>query len=171
MQSPEPVIRDKIWYEMTNVRMGECYLALYLNHCKTVKKQFKGLTILFSTSGVFGWTFWEYYAALVCGIIAIIQLLTLLTDQLVTSDDDLIKIAKLRSYYTKYMIKLEELWLNFDNDSISEQEATRQFFDLKGDLGQKIEDLDNKLHIKNAPKLASQAERDANKYLTNNYHG
>lgn len=54
------VIREKIWYEMADIKTGECYLAGYLNRCKNHKKIFQCLTILFSTTGVFGWRYLPY---------------------------------------------------------------------------------------------------------------
>src|SRR5688572_3051877 len=109
-------MREKIWFEMADIKLGECYLALYLNRAKSVKKYFRGFTILFSTTGVFGWKFWEFYAELVCGLVALIQLLTVLTDQIVKSDDDLSRIARLRSLYTKYMLELERLWVRCEEE-------------------------------------------------------
>jgi hypothetical protein len=164
------MIRDRLWYEIADIKLGEVYLGFYLHRCRIVKKYFQGFTILFSTTGVFGWQFWEYYAAIACGIIAAIQLAAVLSDQIVRSDDDLAKIAKLRGYYTRYLMLLEGLWNDLETESLSESDVKRQFQDIRNSLGQKIQNMDNALLINGTlQKLYTKSEIQTTNYLNSRY--
>ncbi len=140
-------MREKIWYEMVDAKYGEMYLAFYLARCRSHKKFFKILTLIFSAGGVFGWSIWEPLAVLACVLVGAVQLVSLLENQLIKSDDDLLKICELRQLYTKYADKLESLWTDFDNGSLGDGEAASKFFTLREKIKQRIEAKDNSIHI------------------------
>jgi hypothetical protein len=163
------MIRDKIWYELVDAKYGEIYLAYYINRCKNVKKTFRIVTLVFSAGGVFGWKIWEPIALIACVIIAGIQLLNLIENQIVASDDELIKIGELRSLYLKYFNKLERLWTDFEGGTVRDEDASSQFFALRKGLKEKIEKLDNELHIKQIESLLLKTDKQEKLYFNNRY--
>ncbi|WP_299222580.1 hypothetical protein [uncultured Aquimarina sp.] len=121
-------MRKKVWYEMIQIKYGEVYLSLYLDLQKDLKRYIKIATLIFSGSGVFGWVFWEPLAWIACIVIAIIQLIGLIENHIVRSDNELEGISVLRSMFLKYLTKLEELWYDCENDTKKENRVKDVFF-------------------------------------------
>src|SRR5690606_35175416 len=93
---------NKIWYELVHIKYGETYLGKYIGLQHRLKKSFKIMTLVLSVSGIFGWKYFEDYAWIAFVLIAIMQLLTLVENQLIRSDKEVEDISKLRMRYTKY---------------------------------------------------------------------
>ena len=119
--------------------------------------------------GIFGWKIWEPIALIACVIIAAIQLLNLIENQIVTSDDELIKIGELRAQYLKYFNKLEKLWTDFEAGTVTDEDASSQFFSLRTGLKEKIEKMDNELHIKQIESLLMKTDKQEKFYFKNRY--
>ena len=126
---------------MIQIKYGEVYLSLYLDFQKDLKRYIKIATLVFSGSGVFGWAFWEPLAWIACIIIAIIQLISLIENQIVRSDTELEEISLLRSMYLNYLAKLEELWYELDNNIKKEKKIKEEYFSLKNTDFVSIENL------------------------------
>lgn len=102
-------LRNKIWYDLVDAKYGELYLALYISRQKRNKKIIKILTLIFSGSGALGWSFWHYIPIIACVLVSIIQLLTLIENEIVKSDKELYEICELRKLYIAYFNKLDKL--------------------------------------------------------------
>jgi hypothetical protein len=162
-------IRSKIWYDFVNTKYGDEYLILYLAKQRRIRKRFKIATIVFSASGIFGWKVWELMPVFACGGIAIIQLITSLENFLVHSEKDLDDLSRLRLMYYERANKLEHLWHLYYNSKITDDEAGKQFFGFRTSA-KAIEDLDNKLNVRQYPKLIKESDKRANHYLKTYYH-
>lgn len=164
------MIRDKIWYEIADIKYGEVYLALYLNRCRSQRRAFKIITLIFSAGGVFGWSIWEPLAVIACLIIAAIQILVLIEGQIVRSDEDMLKIGQLRELYVKYLNRLEKIWVDFESNNITDSEASDAYFKLVDQMKSKIETKDNELYINSGIKsLLKEAHHEHLNYLNNRY--
>lgn len=153
---------------MTHIKYGDTYLVYYLGRQKTTRKWFKIFTLVFSTGGVLGWTIWDYVPIIACGLIALMQLVTVIENQIVPSDKDVDNVAELRNKYIFYFNKLEKLWVEFGSNILTEQQATEQFYNLR-QIGADIEAIDNKLHIRKIKKLCDKADTETRNYLIQ-YH-
>ena len=154
---------------MVNMKYGEIYLSKYLGLQKNLKKGSKILTLILSLSGILGWKQFENFVWIAFVLIAIMQLFSLIENQLIRSDSEIEEISILRMKYTRYFMKLEQLWTEFQCDRKSEAEAIDQYFDLRASDWEKIEELSCKLNIKRYSKLMNRTESDTNHYLTK-YH-
>lgn len=160
---------NKIWYEMTNIKYGEIYLTKYLGFQRTLKKGFQILTLLVSLSGIIGWKYFEDYVWIAFILIAIVQLLLLIENQIIRSDKEIEEISNLRMMYTRYFNKLEILWTKHQYDQIKDKKAMDQYFELRQTDWENIEELDCKLNIKRYKKMRNHTEIETNHYL-NKYH-
>lgn len=161
-------MREKIWYEMVHIKYGGNYLAYYINKKRTIRKYFKIAILIFSTGGVLGWKIWQGFPVVACVLIAIMQLIGLIENQIILSDNDIEKFSELRNKYVSYFNRLEKLWTDFHSSSITEEEANGRFYKLRK-IGEEIEALDNKLHIQTIKALNAKAEIETNNYI-NQYH-
>ncbi len=162
-------MKNKIWYELVDIKFGEIYLTKYLSFHRKLKKLFNIMTLLISVSGILGWKFFEDYAWIAFILIAIMQLFTLIENQLIRSDKEIEQIFELKMLYTKYFHKLENLWSDYKEDKISEASASTSFFELRKNDWEKIQELDGKLDIKDLKKMMEKTETETNNYL-NKYH-
>ena len=160
---------NKIWYEMTNIKYGEVYLTKYLGLQRTFKKGFQIMTLVVSLSGIIGWKYFEDYVWIAFILIAIVQLLLLIENQIIRSDKEIEEISNLRMMYTRYFHKLEKLWTEYQYDQIKDKKALKKFFELRESDWEKIEELDCKLNIKKYERLRKTTEIETNHYL-NKYH-
>ncbi len=160
---------NKIWYEMVNIKYGEIYLSKYLGVQRTLKKSFQILTLFVSLSGILSWKYFEEYVWIVFVLIAIIQLLLLIENQIIRSDKEIEEISNLRMMYTRYFNKLEMLWTKYQHDQIKDKKATSDYFELRQSDWENIEELDCKLNIKRYKRLMNKTEIETNHYI-NKYH-
>jgi hypothetical protein len=158
-------MEDKIWYEFVHTKYGDCYLCHYLSAQKDLRKWVKILTLLFSTSGILGWTIWKSAPIVSCALIAIVQLFHLIENQIILSEFDITRIAELRTLYLKQCNKIEKLWIDFRAGRLTEEQVSDSFFKLRVDAI-KIESLDNKLNIKKRKKLMGKADLETNNYIS-----
>ncbi len=160
---------NKVWYELTNIKYGEIYLTKYLGLQRTLKKTFQILTLLVSLSGILGWKYFESYVWVAFILIALVQLLLLVENQIIRSDKEIDEISNLRMMYTKYFNKLEVLWTKHQYDQLKKKKVIQEYFDLRQSYWEKIEELDCKLNIKRYKTLMKYTEIETNHYL-NKYH-
>ena len=153
---------------MMHTKFGDNYLALYISRQRTIRKWYSVFMLIFSTGGVFGWTIWEAIPIIACGLIAIMQLVRLVENQFILTDNDLDKIAELRNKYIRYFNKLEKLWIEFETDRLTEQQTTEQFYKLR-QINADIEAADNKLHIRKIQSIVVTADSETRNYF-NQYH-
>jgi hypothetical protein len=160
---------NKIWYEMVDKKYGETYLSKYLSLQRTLKKSFTIMTLLISVSGILSWKYFEDYAWIAFILISIMQLFTLIENQIIRSDKEIEEISNLRMMYTKYFNKLEQLYTEYHFDRITKENAIDQYFELRKTDWEKIEEEDCKLNIKRYKYLMNKSENESNQYI-NQYH-
>jgi len=160
---------DKVWYELVNIKYGEVYLTKYLGLQRKLKKTFQILTLIVSLSGILGWKYFESYVWIAFMLIALVQLLLLIENQLIRSDKEIEEISSLRMMYTRYFNKLEKLWSKYEFDQFKDKKVLDEYFKLRQSDWEKIEELDCKLNIKRYKKLMEKTEVETNHYL-NKYH-
>ena len=158
-------MNEKIWFELVDKKYGVIYLTKYLSLQRTLKKSFTIMTLLISVSGILGWKYFENYAWIAFLLISIMQLLTLIENQLIRSEKEVEEISNLRMLYTKYFNKLEQLYTEYYFNRITEENATYQFFELRKTDWEKIEELDCKLDIKKFIRLMNKSDIETNQYL------
>lgn len=156
---------NKIWYKLVDLKYGECYLTKYLSLQRNLKRTFQIITLTLSLSGILGWKYFEDYVWIALILISIIQVFTLVENQLIRSDKEIEEISALRMMYTKYFNKLEKLWTKYNSNKVTEDEALNQFYDLQENVWEKIESLDCKLNIKKYSRLMNRTDVDTNDYL------
>ena len=157
---------QKIWYEMLDIKYGETYLTRYLGFQRALKKIFNIFTLIISVSGILGWKYFENYTWIAFGLIAVLQLFTLVENEIIRSNKEIEDIATLRMLYTKYFNKLEMLWTELRTERIKDNSALDRFFKLRKSDWEKIEELDTKLNIKQYKRLMEKSETETNTFIT-----
>ncbi|WP_159580298.1 hypothetical protein [Marinoscillum sp. 108] len=151
------------------MKYGELYLSKYIGFQHRLRKTFKIITFILSLSGILGWKYFQDYAWVILLIICVMQLLSLVGNQLVRSDKEVEEISALKMMYTKYFNKLERLWDELYTQRINDDEALERFYELRTTDWENIEQLDCKLDIKRFKRLMNKTEIETNDYI-NKYH-
>jgi hypothetical protein len=155
----------RVWHEMIDIKYGEIYLSKYLGLQRTLKRIFKILTLILSLSGILGWKYFEDYVWIALILISVIQIFTLVENQLIRSDKEIEDISALRQLYSKYYQKLEKLWTQIEFETLTEKNSMEKYFELRDSDWLKIEDLDSQLNVKKYKKLMKQTEIETNSYI------
>lgn len=158
-------LRNKIWYDLIDAKYGEIYLAFYISKQKSLKKGIKITTLIFSGGGALGWTFWQYIPVVACLIISIIQLISLIENDIIRSDKEIEELCDLRNMYVTYFNQLDKLWFEINNN-YNEEKTSKSFFSLRKNEFLKIEKLDNKLYIRELKSILEKTDLKARDYLT-----
>ncbi|MFT6205050.1 MAG: hypothetical protein ACI9V1_003463 [Spirosomataceae bacterium] len=161
---------SKIWYELVNIKYGEKYLSKYISLQKRLKKIFQIITLVVSVSGILGWKYFEDYAWIAFLLIAFIQVILLIENQLIRSENEIDDIIELRSLYTKYFNKLEKLWNDSQTERLSESDSLDLYFTFRETDWESIEILDSKLDVKVYSRLKKKTEIETLKYLQTYHH-
>ncbi|SDT43790.1 hypothetical protein SAMN05216490_3479 [Mucilaginibacter mallensis] len=161
-------MEEKIWYELLHTKFGDCYLNVYLESQKSIKKWVKIATLLFSSSGIMGWAFWKDAPIVSCIVITIIQLFNLVQKQIILSDIEIAHIANLKGLFFSHFNKVEKLWVDYRAGRITEEAASESFYKLRKEYV-KIEKLDTKLNVKERDYLKKRAKKHIDAYISQ-YH-
>ncbi|WP_299896705.1 hypothetical protein [uncultured Aquimarina sp.] len=120
--------------------------------------------LIFSSTGVMGWKFWDNLPLVACIIIASISLLKLLQPHLIMNEKQLKNLDDIHRFYSDYYNKIEKLWYDFESDRITEEEATNIFFTLKS-LETEINPIVSET-IKSKPKkIIQKCKRNSDEYF------
>lgn len=161
-------MNDKIWHELVHYKYGDDYLILYIDRLKTSRKVTNILTLVFSASGVFSWTFWVFIPVITSGLIAGIQLFKLIENHIIPSEKDIEQVELLRNKYFDYWNKVEQLWNDYKQKRITEEIASKSFYKLRNEA-KEIEELDTKLNTQKIKSLKKAADKITRDYLSQ-YH-
>lgn len=160
-------IKDSIWFDFVHSKYGDEYLCLYIQKQQGIRKWFKILTLLLSGGGIwFAFKDMKIPTVISCVAIGMVQLLTMLEDFIIHSDKDIQELGALRILYYIRANELEEL--TFTLDKLTDEEASSKFFTLRNEAI-KIEELDNKLNVREHKRLVLKADIKTRNYLKQ-YH-
>lgn len=154
---------------MVDIKFGERYLIQYLSFQRKLKKTFQIMTLLVSGSGIISWKYFENYVWIAFLLILVMQLLLLIENQLIRSDKEIEDLGILRMMYTRYFNKIEKLWVTYSDEKIKKEVAFDEFYELREHDWLQIQEMDNRLDVKQFGKIEKKAERETLIYI-NKYH-
>lgn len=157
-------MRDRIWNELTQAKFNSEFATLYAEKQRVYLRRFNVLVLVFSGSGVMGWTFWKDFPLLSCVIIAGISLLRLLQPHLIMNDKQISNLDNISRFYFNYYNKLERLWYDLEHCTIDNELAKALFFEIKhseDEINQTIKET-----IKSKPqKLVKESKENSDNYF------
>lgn len=159
-------MRNRIWTELTQAKHNIEFSSLYADYQRKILRIFNICILIFSSSGIMGWTIWDKLPLVACIIIAGISLLRLLQPQLIMSESQIKDLDEIQRFYAGYYNKLEKLWYDFEANRLKEQDVTQIFFEIK----QTEKDIDSKVAetIRSKPKhILKKSKVHSDQYFTN----
>lgn len=124
-------MRNRLWNELTQSRHNLEFVTLYCERQRKVVKYFNILILVFSSTGIMGWKFWDNLPLISCIIISGISLLKLLQPHLIGGMKQINDIDEIQRFYTTYFNKIEELWFSHESEEFDERKCKKTFYRLK----------------------------------------
>lgn len=124
-------MRNRIWAELTQSKHNIEFISNYSERQRFILRFFNMGILAFSSAGIMGWRIWESLPLIACIIIAGISLLRLLQPHIIMNEKQLKSLDDIHRFYVDYYNKIEELWFDFESDRITENQASKTFFELK----------------------------------------
>ncbi|KRT17887.1 hypothetical protein ASU31_00915 [Pedobacter ginsenosidimutans] len=127
------------------------------------------IILIFSGAGVMGWAFWKDFPFFACFIISAIQLGRLLQPHLLPTEKQVDKLDSVVDFYFDYYNKLEELWMDYESEKLTEIEAKDLFYKIKA-TEKPINKIINEIVKTTKKKLLAKTDRESTDYLTKNFN-
>ena len=159
-------IRNQVWTDLSDAKVAEEFLCLYLQGRRTRLKWYKIVGIsLTSFGGVSGFSDYPIIPVIVLLVVSLAQIFAAIEGFFIPTTDELFNIEKLRMAHLRKLNDLLALWnemnyLYLDHPTIVKRLSEIRIMDIE------IQDLDNKYYINNkSKKMKKKAEEAANFYL------
>lgn len=164
---------DKIvWDEMVQAKSWEQYISEYTGNKMDWRKYLGISTIILSMIGSTTWALWrvldvawiDYITPALFILTAASQLISALQSRIVIDENTLRSLSKLRAMYIKYFNQLECLYLSAHSNSLSQEEITSRFFEIRESV-YPIEELKDSLNIKNLKSVSEIVRKNKESHL------
>lgn len=159
-------MRERIWAEMVDSKYKIIYLGFHLAKQRANNKYFNIFILVFSTSGVLGWTWLKELPFITSIIVMIMSIIKLIGTELIPNDNTFKKIEKAIDSYCDYFNKLENLWYEFDRDTINETKAQKKFYLIMNDE-KDITKIVNEIIKDGNKQFQTRAEMISTNYFNN----
>ena len=161
-----PILYDRIWYEIYNAKIKEVYLSLFLAKRSRVRSCLDIIIILSSVSGIACYSFCPVVTLVSAIITAALSIIACCVPVVVPSEADLSAISKTVSFYTEYVTALERLYARLYSGAVTPEAADVEFYSLHGAVPG-VEAAINRFLHRNRRRIEQDAVRDADLYVKN----
>lgn len=159
-------MRERIWAEMVDSKYKTCYLGFYLSKQRERNKYYNIFILIFSTTGVLGWSVMKELPLISSIIVMAMSIIKILGTEIVPSDNTFKKIEKAIDLYCDHFNKIENLWYDFERESINEVKAQKKFYEImKGE--KEMNKIVNEIFKDGNEKIQTKAELHSNNYFNN----
>lgn len=165
-------IKTLIWYEMVHAKFWEQYLSDYALYKFDYRKWFNIITMIISVIGASSFPIWkltennEWVPSIIFGLMAVAQVLAVFQKNMVSSNEQIEGMIKLRCLYIEYFNKMEHLYIM--KNQYNEEELIGMYYKLRSETIP-IEKLKDSLNIRPYKRLIKKGETKAEEYLKPRY--
>lgn len=175
MEDDKIGLRTRIWEDLYDSKKYEEFLSLYLAAKRRNKSAYNVTIALLSVLGAL-LTFLskemdvlKNSAVVACLLIIVVQLADKALPSWLINDEEISKLSDYRIKYVTFYEKLDRLWCEFENESISYKNAFERYFDLR-QMNIELQQLDNSVLIKINGKLLSLANDRAQLHMEKHFY-
>ena len=162
-------MRERLWYELAQTKHNHLYCVKLIGYRRRLLNYFNIAILVFSTSGVMGWSIWKDIPIVACCIVAVISILKLVSPQIIPSDKQIDKLDAVTDFYFDYFNKLEILWLDHYNKRLTDEDAQQKFYKLKN-TERETNKITNEIVKSTNKKIYKKVDVEARAYLQLNFN-
>lgn len=161
-------MRIKIWNNMVNTKFKAKYTYECYRRANLIGRMYSFFLSFASASSVAVWAVWQSVPILWASIVALAQFLQIAKPYLLflKHEKDFLELSFKYAYLS---LDYERLWVKYDADRLSEEEADSEFYILRENAIQ-IEDAYKQAHCLRFKKLIKKAEQDVKNDLSLNFN-
>ena len=157
-------MRSRIWHELGQTRFYVEFLSLYIAQTEKLNGRIKVFTAIFVIGSIIGWYRYDDLKILWAILLVLIQLFILFKDFFLVSESQISKLRTVSRFYNRHCRDLENLWFDFHEERITEDQARRKLNALiKKELD--MQELENHDRISGTKKQKSRADVATREYL------
>ena len=165
-------MRNKIWADLTDAKFTQIYTEITCQLHRKISKLADIFTIVFSGSGtVMGLAFWHkgaIFPVIGCGLTAIVQVLKQLSPKLFPKEKDYKNLDAIIAFYLKKYNALHRLWIEFENNEITDAEARKKYFEIDAKDGT-ILSVVNEILSDDNKKRNRKARRETELFISSHF--
>ncbi|QDP86035.1 hypothetical protein FNJ88_10945 [Chryseobacterium sp. SNU WT5] len=157
-------MRERIWHEMVDAKLKGIYTKIYLAEQRKINKWFNAFILIFSASGVLGWSFWKDFPLATSILVSGMALFKIIGTEFLPNEKVFTKSEKIIDFYFNHFNQIENLWYDHYNYIVSDSEAQEKFYSIiksESEINKIVNDV-----IRNQnSKMLSTAEIECDNYF------
>lgn len=158
------IARNRIWEELKQAKANIICLQKYTDKKRKHNRWYNTFIAITASIGTFGYILDSVIPAITSGIIGLSAIAKSILPGCLQNEQELSSLDVLIDFYVRYMNSLERIWYNLEYGNITEKEAMKIFFDLKGTESDKLSQLNKGVrNISNS--FQEQINQEASKYI------
>lgn len=160
----EKIMKNRIWFELFNAKFKEIYFGKVLGRKMEWYKWINICIIVLSFSGVITFEKCPKYALFTLIITSGFLILNLLFQNIVPNERQINKMEEVVSFYFKYVNQIENLWVSYKRNLLTEDQLQEEFYILKA-TEQEIEKIQSSIISKNIKSIENKSYNEATIYI------
>lgn len=160
--------RARLWYELKYAKTNSVCLERYTDKVRAINRWINWGVVFMATIGSIAYK-WEPIGTLVASIVvAVTAFLKNVVPIFAQPDEELYKLDNLLAFYNQYLCDIEHIWIPYETDEISEQEALKLFHKLKLKEAEKMPEMNR--YVRNIFSN-KKIKKKVDNYLDEIYYG
>ncbi len=163
------ICRNRIWEELKQAKANIICVQKYTDEKRAYNRYYNGFIAVTASAGALGSLLNEHIPFATSILIGFVSIIKSVLPNFVQGESELSSLDVLADFYNKYMNSLENIWYRFDHDIITEEEAMKEFFELKETECDKQSQL-NRLVRNISKKFQKKIDEEATMYINSVYY-
>lgn len=122
---------NRIWHELGQVRHNVEFLRRYITRAQQRNGLIRILTAILTFGSIAGWYKFAELSIVWAIFLILIQLFNLFKDFFLVSDSKLSTLRTVLSFYNRHCLDLENLWFEFHEERITDEQARKKLTALR----------------------------------------
>lgn len=163
------IVKNKIWEELKQAKAHVISIREYTDKHRKYRRWYDMFIAIVASGGAFGSIFnvkVPFWATILIGFVSVVKSVF---PQILQPEQELCELDSLIDYYNSYLVKVEQLFYEYTNNKINEDEAVRIMSNLKLEEADKLSKI-NKLLRNISRKQKEKNNKEAEDYLLKVYY-
>lgn len=163
------ICRNRIWEELKQAKANIICVQKYTDKRRAYNRWYNAFIAVTASIGAIASVKYAIIAQISSVLIGGVSIIKSILPAFIQGETELSSLDVLADFYNKYMNSLENIWYRFDHDIITEEEAMKEFFELKQTECDKQSQL-NRLVRNISKKFQKKIDEEATIYINSVYY-
>lgn len=163
------ICRNRIWEELKQAKANIICIQKYTDKRRAYNRWYNAFIAVTASVGAIVSFKHAIVAQISSVLIGGVSIVKSVLPAFIQGETELSSLDVLADFYNKYMNSLENIWYKFDHDIITEEEAMKEFFELKATECDKQSQV-NRLIRNISESFQKKIDQEAEKYINSVYY-